>query len=63
MPKERKKSLCMDTLRHAEYYGMLQTFDDLYANAIRSSLVSKSGCFAKVKNMLLGLISVTKSCN
>lgn len=25
MPKERKKSLCMDTLRHAEYYGMLQT--------------------------------------
>ena len=33
MPKERKKSLCMDTLRHAEYYGMLQTFDDLYAKS------------------------------
>ena len=23
----------MDTLRHAEYYGMLQTFDDLYAKS------------------------------
>lgn len=33
MPKERKKSLCMDTLWHAEYYGMLQTFDDLYAKS------------------------------
>lgn len=33
MPKERKKSLCMDTLRHAEYYGMLQTFDDLYGKS------------------------------
>lgn len=33
MPKERKKSLCMDALRHAEYYGMQQTFDTLYAKS------------------------------
>lgn len=30
MPKERKKVLCMDAQRHAEYYGMQQTFDELY---------------------------------
>ena len=33
MPKERKKSLCMDAMRHAEYYGMQQTFDALYAKS------------------------------
>lgn len=33
MPKERKKSLCMDAQRHAEYYGMQQTFDTLYAKS------------------------------
>ena len=31
MPKE--KSLCMDAQRHAEYYGMQQTFDGLYAKS------------------------------
>ena len=30
MPKERKKVLCMDAQRHAEYYGVQQTFDELY---------------------------------
>ena len=29
MPK-KAKSLCVDDLRHAEYYGMQDTFDDLY---------------------------------
>ena len=29
MPK-KSKSLCVDDLRHAEYYGMQPTFDDLY---------------------------------
>ena len=33
MPKERKKVLCMDAQRHAEYYGMQQTFDKLYAKS------------------------------
>lgn len=33
MPKERKKSLCMDAQRHAEYYGMQQVFDTLYARS------------------------------
>ena len=33
MPKERKKSLCMDAQRHAEYYGMQETFDELYAKS------------------------------
>ena len=29
MPK-RKKNLCVDSLRHAEYYDMQPTFDSLY---------------------------------
>lgn len=33
MPKERTKVLCMDAQRHAEYYGMQQTFDELYAKS------------------------------
>lgn len=34
MPKEKvEKLLCVDDLRHAEYYGMQETFDELYAKA------------------------------
>lgn len=37
MPKEKRtkqpKMLCVDDLRHAEYYGMQQVFDDLYARS------------------------------
>ena len=33
MPKERKKVLCMDAQRHAEYYDMQRTFDELYAKS------------------------------
>lgn len=29
MPK-KSKTLCVDDLRHAEYYGMQDTFDELY---------------------------------
>ena len=32
MPK-KNKTLCVDDLRHAEYYGMQRTFDELYANS------------------------------
>lgn len=38
MPNENAKSkqeklLCVDNLRHAEYYGMQKVFDDLYARS------------------------------
>ena len=34
MPKEKQgKLLCVDNLRHAEYYQMQDTFDDLYARS------------------------------
>ena len=33
MPRERKKVLCMDAQRHAEYYRMQRTFDELYAKS------------------------------
>lgn len=34
MPKEKHvKLLCVDNLRHSEYYGMQKIFDDLYARS------------------------------
>lgn len=30
MPK-KSKTLCVDDLRHAEYYGMQGTFDELFS--------------------------------
>ena len=34
MPKENNaKNLSVDNLRHTEYYGMQEIFDDLYARA------------------------------
>lgn len=34
MPKEKKqKQLCVDDLRHSEYYGMQKVFDELYAKS------------------------------
>lgn len=31
--QSKKKMLCVDDLRHAEYYGMQKVFDDLYARS------------------------------
>ena len=37
MPRENKaKSLCVNDLRHAEYYGMQNVFDELYAKSQRN---------------------------
>ena len=37
MPKEKaEKSLCMSGLRHAEYYGMQEVFDGLYAKSSKN---------------------------
>lgn len=40
-----KKNLCVESLRHAEYYGMQETFDELYAESkngkIFTDLMSK----------------------
>ena len=33
MPEKKGKALCVDDLRHAEYYEMQSTFDDLYARS------------------------------
>ena len=35
MPK-KNKTLCVDDLRHAEYYGMQPVFDELYRGVSRS---------------------------
>lgn len=33
MPKKKNEVLCIEDLRHAEYYGMQNTFDELYAES------------------------------
>lgn len=48
MPKEKaEKSLCMSGLRHAEYYGIQEVFDDLYAKS------SKNETFTNLMNIIL----------
>ena len=47
MTREKEKLLCEDSLRHAEYYGMQDIFDDLYAR-------SKNGeVFADLMSVML----------
>lgn len=36
--RESRKSLCMSGLRHAEYYGMQEVFDGLYAKSSKMRL-------------------------
>ena len=37
MPKEkREKLLCVEDLRHAEYYGMQKVFDELYVKSVEN---------------------------
>lgn len=48
MPKEKaEKSLCLSGLRHAEYYGMQEVFDGLYAKS------SKNETFTNLMNIIL----------
>lgn len=48
MPKEKaEKLLCVDDLRHAEYYGMQKTFDELYDKA------RKGEQFTNLMNIIL----------
>ena len=48
MPKG-KKNLCVDNLRHAEYYDMQHIFDDLYQK-------SKEGkVFTNLMELILGM--------
>lgn len=49
MPKN--KALCVEDLRHAEYYEMQNIFDDLYAK-------SKNGdIFTNLTNIILSTIN------
>ncbi len=39
MPKKiKEKQLCVEDLRHAEYYGMQKTFDNLYADSKKGKI-------------------------
>ena len=42
MPEKKQgKLLCVDDLRHAEYYHMQNTFDDLYARSLANETFHK----------------------
>ncbi|MCL1963575.1 MAG: reverse transcriptase domain-containing protein, partial [Firmicutes bacterium] len=48
MPKVKQaKTVCVDNLRHAEYYGMQATFDRLYAESM------KGECFTNLMDLIL----------
>lgn len=64
MPK-KSKTLCVDDLRHAEYYGMQDTFDELYQKSqngevfenLMDLILSRDNIFVLVKlfgNTLFG---------
>lgn len=38
MPK-KNKTLCVDDLRHAEYYGMQPVFDELYHRSLEEKIL------------------------
>lgn len=66
MPKDKqRKQYSIDTLRHAEYYGMQGVFDDLYARSrkgevftnisdiilSRNNILCLSACISKPQNI------------
>ena len=55
MPKRKsKKLLCVDNLRHAEYYGMQGIFDELYSKARSGEIFhSLMDIILKRENILL----------
>ena len=55
MPKEKaEKSLCMSGLRHAEYYGMQEVFDELYAKSSKHEIFTAlMDTILKRENILL----------
>lgn len=55
MPKTKtEKSLCMIELRHAEYYGMQELFDNLYAKSRNNkTFTNLMESILKCENILL----------
>ena len=54
MPMKKGKALCVDDLRHAEYYEMQNTFDDLYARSQqREKFTDLMSIILKRENILL----------
>ena len=47
MPK-KSKTLCVDDLRHAEYYGMQSTFDELYQKSQNGEVFENLMDFVRV---------------
>lgn len=53
---KQEKPLCVNDLRHAEYYGMQESFDDLYARSRNGEkFTALMDLILKRENILLGL--------
>lgn len=54
MPKKSAETLCVDDLRHNEYYGMQEVFDELYSKAQKSEkFTDLMSIILKRENILL----------
>ena len=62
MPKEKaEKSLCMSGLRHAEYYGMQEVFDGLYAKSSKNeTFTNLMSIILKRENILLAYRNINQ---
>ena len=54
MPK-KNKTLCVDDLRHAEYYGMQPVFDELYHRSLEGEN------FTDLMDLILSRDNIAKS--
>ena len=54
MPEVKNTKLCMDNLRHNEYYGMQEIFDELYAKSQKGEIFNDlMSIILKRENILL----------
>ena len=54
MPKDKqRKQYSIDTLRHAEYYGMQGVFDDLYARSRKGEVFTNISDIILSRNNIL----------
>ena len=59
MPKKSRETLCVDDLRHNEYYGMQVVFDELYAKAQKGEqFTDLMSLVLKRENILLAYINI-----
>ena len=63
MPKNKNETLCVEDLRHAEYYEMQNTFDDLYAKSKNGDIFHSSyGYYPIERKYITGISKYQSKC-